>query len=140
MRRSREHGDLVAEYLRAGFTKPQAVLLADKILDHRKPWRREIMAVACLVCVISALGWLKVGGVADSIQTNREEVTRQVCEDTNRRHDTTIDQLDALLDQAVARDPANAEQIRQSRDFTVALIDQLVPKRNCAKRVDQVQP
>lgn len=97
----------------------------------RKPWRREILAVALLVLTISVLGWLKVGGVAQDIQDSRLEV----CEDTNDRHDSSDRTLNEILDAAAARHPERQRQIDQSRVTTALLINALVPVRDCEEAI-----
>lgn len=69
------------------------------------------------------------------IQQQRREATLATCEDTNRRHDHTVEALTAGsdLDQEHAPDEAARVEIRRRRDVTIALIDALAPKQDCAK-------
>lgn len=72
--------------------------------------------------------------IAD-VQQSRRDSVRSSCREQNERHDSTVKTLDGLL--KAAPDSAQ-EQIKQTRAFTVILIDTLVPVRNCEERVRQL--
>ncbi len=138
-RRDQDIEQLLDEYRRAGFSDEQSKLLATKIIDERRPWRVEVLAVALVTIIIAVGGWLKLGSVVDEIQDSRESITRSNCEDQNMRNATTLRQLDAVLDQAVQADPRSAEEVDRSRVSTAALINALVPVRDCDHVVAQVE-
>ena len=129
--RASSHEELTAQYVEAGFTQEQGELLADKILDRRKPWRREVLLAGVLAILFSSLISFSTNASIGDIQDSR----LQACEDTNDRHDETIAQLKLLIDAAVAQDPEREDQIRQSQQFTILLIDRLVPVRDCEEFV-----
>lgn len=75
----------------------------------------------------------KLALVVATIQQEREANIGRSCVDQNTRHDNTIRELDARLELASQTlSPAQRAQLEQSRDFTVALIDALAPRRDCA--------
>lgn len=75
-----------------------------------------------------------------TINNERGRNVRNSCEETNRRHNSTVARLDARLDKAKLRaSPAQANRLRESREFTVSLIDALQPVQDCDEVVrDQV--
>jgi hypothetical protein len=100
--------------------------------DNFRRYRRRAYAMFAVLTIAStaALYWL--WSQSHQIQTEREQSIRTACVDQNARHRATVAQLDARLRLAVATaSPAQARQIRQSRAFTVALIDALAPVRDC---------
>lgn len=56
------------------------------------------------------------------------------CEAQNRRHDQAVVTLDRLIAEIP---PENQSRAVETRNFTVALIDALVPKRDCDAVVDR---
>jgi uncharacterized protein YpuA (DUF1002 family) len=72
------------------------------------------------------------------IQESRVESVLNQCHEDNQRHNNTINRLDAQLRELERLHPANAARYRQSRAFTVTLIEALAPKRDCAKRARQL--
>jgi hypothetical protein len=93
-----------------------------------------VIAVAGVVLAILAYG--KINPTIQAIQAERARNVRANCLDTNGRHDRTIATLDRRLQVAVRRaPPAQARQIRASREFTVALINALAPRRDCERLV-----
>lgn len=69
------------------------------------------------------------------IQQSRRDSVLISCREQNSRHDNTVKTLDGLISSSP---PERKTQARQSRAFTVLLIDALVPKRNCQQRVRQL--
>jgi uncharacterized membrane protein len=67
------------------------------------------------------------------IQQSRIDITRDACEDQNRRHDRTIRRLNSLVRKAAAEaaDPARRAQLRASAGGSIFLIDALAPKVDC---------
>jgi hypothetical protein len=64
------------------------------------------------------------------VNAERHRNIVQACRETRRRHDRTVAELDRRLAVAVRRaPPAQVERIRESRAFTVALLDDLAPPR-----------
>lgn len=100
-----------------------------------KPWRRDILLVAALGLILIGVIGLKAINTANDVQEAREDAIRTTCQETNERHDNTIEALDDALDRAEHLHPAQAEQIERSRTFTVLLINALVPKQDCEQRV-----
>lgn len=126
-RRAADHPKLVAQYLKAGFSKDQAELLVNKILDRRQPWRPDIVLACGLTLMISTgIGLLTSASIGD-IQASRIEA----CEDTNQRNQTTVAALNSLTDQAILDHPEREAQLNQSRDSSILLINALVPVRDC---------
>lgn len=74
----------------------------------------------------------RLAGIVDQIQAERKANIEKNCRDLNARNVATVRELDARL--AAARSqlsPAERAQLKESRDFTVALIDALAPRRDC---------
>jgi hypothetical protein len=71
--------------------------------------------------------------LAEAIQVQRAASLRLLCTEQNGRHDRTVRELDRRLALAVRMaSPSRARRIRESRAFTVALIEALAPHRDCA--------
>jgi cell division protein FtsN len=102
-----------------------------------------LVALAVIVGIIAATGVVlailaygKINPTIQAIQAERARNVRANCLDTNDRHDRTIATLDRRLQVAVRRaPPAQARQIRASREFSVALINALAPRRDCERLV-----
>jgi hypothetical protein len=71
-----------------------------------------------------------------AIQQQRVDAIRSSCQETNARHDQTIKTLKGLV--ARIDDPAQRARAHRNLAGTLALIDALVPKQNCAARVRRV--
>ena len=65
------------------------------------------------------------------IQEEREFATRFTCEDINARHRRTLKVLDDRIKRLIRTNPERAAQVKESREFTVLLIEAIVPLRNC---------
>lgn len=111
----------------------------------------RVITLIAMSFALSAL--LGVSGTVNKIQQSRKDNTLIACRDQNARHDRTIITLDTGLLSAIGvRAPNNdsadaveertrvslaavpgtrADQLRQTHDFTVLLIDALAPKQNC---------
>lgn len=76
------------------------------------------------------------------IQQQRREATFETCQDQNDKNDHTKQALLAgsSKDQLDAPDGAARLEIRRRVAVTIALIDALVPKQDCAKLVKQRVP
>lgn len=68
---------------------------------------------------------------ATQIQQQRYDTVYATCIDTNQRHDRTIRKLQALSADYIKKHPAQKSQIKANIQGNIALIDALVPKRNC---------
>lgn len=71
------------------------------------------------------------------IQQSRIEITREACEEQNRRHDRTIRRLNRLIVEAKRRDPARAAEITRSSKGSILLIDALQPHQDCAALIEK---
>lgn len=167
-RERRHEQGRVEDYTAVGFSEPEAQLLHQKILDRRKPWRREVVyGTALSILVASGIGVLSLINNSERIDDNkaaieqvtqsREDAIRSTCKDTNERHDNTVTALRALSDQQLS--PAEvvtaliaagftepqAQVIvtlrgdpKQQFKSTLALINALAPKLDCQKRVEEL--
>lgn len=63
------------------------------------------------------------------VQAERKRNVRGNCEDVNQRHDNAAARLDGLIEQI--EDPIRRAAAERSKDFTLTLIDAIVPERNC---------
>jgi hypothetical protein len=106
--------------------------------------RRWQISVVSVIAGLAMAGAFAVAGAylvglsarTDSIQASRAENVRANCTEQNERHDNTIRTLDSVLRDAKRRaSPARREQLAQSRESTVLLINALAPKRDCEQRV-----
>ena len=101
-------------------------------MTNSRAWR--VVASAGLVLgasctLLTAVLFSKQEANTAAIQAQRVDAIRSNCVDTNARHDQTINTLKGL----VARLPDPADRARAQRNIagTIALIDALVPKRDC---------
>ena len=72
---------------------------------------------------------------AAEIEESRRDVLIRACREQNVRRARTIRELDRRL---AALPPESRDRARESRDFTLALIEQLAPHRDCVKRADRL--
>lgn len=75
--------------------------------------------------------------LAVAIQNSRLEAVRTACEEGNARHDATIKALDTRIRELsrIAVTPEQRARIQASRASTIALINALAPRLDCAARV-----
>lgn len=99
--------------------------------------REMVTSWALVLTVVATVGAgvsLATGLLA--IQHERADSIRRACIEQNARHDATVATLDRLLAERMNEvPPARRAQLRDSRRFTVLLIDALAPKRDCSARV-----
>jgi hypothetical protein len=74
---------------------------------------------------------------AVGIERSRKDVIRRSCQESNRRHDATIEQLDKVI---ADLPPGRRARAEAGKKYTVALIDQLQPKRDCMARAERLIP
>ena len=99
-----------------------------------------------LVVVMTAIFALSVLNVNDrvaattdfteAVQQSRVESLVDQCRESNRRHDKTIETLDAVIAK-LPRGPKRREA-NANRRGTVALINALAPKRHCVARAHRL--
>lgn len=76
--------------------------------------------------------------VARDIEAGVERSLRVTCESINMRHDRAISELNKQIDKLrPSLTDEEIERVERSRDANVALIDALVPKRDCPEYVRQ---
>lgn len=94
----------------------------------------RIVVIVNSLAIVAALGLLLLA--FQTIQQSRVSALRNSCEDTNQRHARTIQ----TLDERIAKlPPAQQVRARASRDFTLALIDDLAPQtRDCDARAHRL--
>lgn len=98
-------------------------------------WRLLIVA-AFLIGGGGTVLLLSTSRKTDELAQTRRQAIIVSCEDSNRRHDNAIRQLDRLIGQ-IPPGPRR-ERARQSRASTVLLIDALAPKFDCEARADRL--
>lgn len=77
--------------------------------------------------------------LAVAIQMSRIEIVRSSCEEGNKRHDATIKALDKRIREvSKTATPSQRARIQASRASTIALINALAPRFDCAARVRAV--
>lgn len=67
----------------------------------------------------------------DDIQRERADSIRRSCDETNQRNIDTKHRLDQLIDAIPSENAEERAALVRSQAFTVALIDALVPVRDC---------
>jgi hypothetical protein len=98
-------------------------------------------AVAVAFAAAGAALWFNsnrttdVAEVTAQIQAERAVNIRRSCEETNARHDGTIAELHSLV--AAIPDPARRARAQDGMAGTIALIEALVPKRDCEALVER---
>lgn len=88
-----------------------------------------LVAFAVLIAalaVVVALALTQSTQAITDIQASRHDL----CVDQNHHHDRTVRELDSRI---AKLPPAQHRRALASRAFTVALIDSLAPKRDCAR-------
>jgi hypothetical protein len=130
------NGEEIACLLRDQNRKLQDILEHGS-LNFRRYRRRAMVGFLVLVAASTLEGfWL--WQQSQAIQTERARSIRAGCVEQNERNRNTIRQLDIGLAQArVSAGPAQVARIKRSRDFTVSLVDALVPVRDCGALVDR---
>lgn len=143
------------------WTRERITVVLKASIEDRRWLRRHVryiefaVAVFGITIIVTTFGLVnliqengdrarEVRAAVQQIQTEREANIERACLDQNERHDDTIKELDLRLSLATLADPFMAAtariQIKQSRDFTVALIDALAPRRDCAAVKAQLIP
>jgi adenine-specific DNA methylase len=83
------------------------------------------------------LGLRETHSYSEEIQASRQQFFIATCEETNTRHDITIAKLDAIIKNLP---PGERKRLAiENREGNVALIETLVPKRDCAKYARRVE-
>jgi hypothetical protein len=109
------------------------------VLDAVLEWIERHAAIFIVVGMtgLFALGWSVVEQQRE-IRQQRADSIRVSCEEVNTRNRTTVETYDH---QIVAIEPMlkprERAQLKQSRDFTVGLINALAPVEDCNARVRQ---
>lgn len=109
------------------------VAALDPTNDHGGRAIPTLWKIIALLSLVLAGAALLVGvWLFSTVNADRAKNIRRSCEEATVRHDNTVRRLDVKLAQAARGvTPARARQIRQSRDFTVSLIDSLSPVQDC---------
>lgn len=112
---------------------------------HKHARSLAVATIAGSFLLVVVLGVSTLAGVfgrttenaefAEAIQDERARATLQACRAQNARHQATV----KTLDRVIAGLPAGPrrQEATERRDGTVALIDALVPLRNCKKLVER---
>jgi hypothetical protein len=116
-------------------------LAVDVVNFPRRAWDRRNQRWGDYVeraALLVALVFIFVG--FHQIATARDQAVRtaleRACNEQNVRHDRTVAKLDELV--VGISDPVRRARAEQNRAGTVALIDALAPKRQCAARARQL--
>jgi hypothetical protein len=123
--------------------------LEDRLTAHAAEVQRRFhrwfiitLSAFAIIALSSTVGLIgfgvvlgKQGKTTDEIQQQRRDFVRGSCTDQNRRHDDTSRRLLRAMRVAIRRNPERREQIRQSSEVSLGLIDSLVPKQNCVQVV-----
>lgn len=106
---------------------------------------RMLAALAGLLVGLGVLNFVLNGDriednerAISSIDQSRVDITFGNCRSLNERNRNTVAAFDARLDAARKSGMFSREELaeaRQSREFTVGLIDALAPKTDCLKQV-----
>lgn len=114
----------------------------DKIVAKMSRRTTIILSVVAVTTILLALANVYLlnenGKRADEIQAERAAAVRASCEETNHRHDSTIAKLHELVAAIPQRQRRLAAQRNQAS--TVALIEALVPRRDCRNVVAATVP
>ena len=125
--------------------------LEKKLDDHAEKLDKRLAAfirqgmivfgILALTNTISLVGFgillSKQGQTTADIQTQRRESILRSCLEQNVRHDNTINQLKIITAANLKQRPKEASKIKESVAPTIALIDALAPKKECAKLVKE---
>lgn len=96
----------------------------------RRSWR----LLAAVALLLAAGSFLFSAYLYTRIQAERSHNIVSNCRDVNDRHDATIRKLDELV---ASRPVDERDRARRNRAGTVALLNAIVPKRDCAALVDR---
>lgn len=92
---------------------------------------KKALFIFSVIGITSAVALFGFTITLGQIKKTRREFVEVSCKDQNRRHDKTIVELRKAQAEAIKRTPQMANQIRTSAQSSIAIIDALVPKRNC---------
>jgi hypothetical protein len=107
---------------------------------------RPVLIAAVVVSLVAsiALGVDALSGVfnraaanrefLDAIQAERARATLEACRAQNRRHDNTVARVN---ERYRTLPPVERREAREGRDYTIALVDALAPKRKCKVLVER---
>lgn len=114
--------------------------------DYKHLAKRNLSILTMLAAIQLGFGLWSVyltdqnGQRVTDIQTSRRDLTLQTCTAQNTRHDDTIRAYDERIAAAVRSGLVPKQQLarlRESRSFTVGLIDTLAPHQDCAALITQ---
>lgn len=117
----------------------RALRAAGRVLDMALGWIDRHAAVFVVIGLVGlfALGW-SVYGQQQEIRQQRADGIRVSCEEVNTRNRTTVKTYDRQIAGIEPRlKPRERAQLKESRDFTVGLINALAPVEDCNARVRQ---
>lgn len=115
---------------------------ADEVKARFHRWFVISLAAFAIIALSSAAGLVgfgvllqNQGKVTHDIQLQRRANIRGNCEDQNQRNYVTIQRLNKALIFATKQHPERKEQIRQSSQVSIGLINALAPHQDCRQVV-----
>lgn len=101
------------------------------IEDRFERWfRRGLIAFAVMaLCCFAALFGFAIN--LHEIKSNRELFVREACEQTNGRHDQTLARFEEAAAEGKRKHPELAQEIEESRDSNIGIIEALAPHQDC---------
>lgn len=115
---------------------------AQAVSDRFHRWLVIGLAAFSIIALSSAAGLVgfgillnKQGNVTQDIQQQRAATIRGNCEDQNQRNYSTVVKLNKAVAFEIKKHPARAEQIRQSAEVSIGLINALAPHQDCVQVV-----
>jgi hypothetical protein len=117
----------------------RALRAASRALNLVLEWIDRHAAIFVVMGLVGlfALGWSVVHQQRE-IRQQRADSIRVTCEEVNTRNRTTVETYDHQIAAIEPKlKPRERAQLKQSRDFTVGLINALAPVEDCKARVRQ---
>lgn len=81
-------------------------------------------------CVAGLVGY---GLLLGDLQETRKEFVFTSCKAQNERHDKTIAEFEKASKEAVKRHPELADEIKESKEANLEIIEALTPEQDCKK-------
>lgn len=115
---------------------------ADRIEARlRKFYLKALIAIAIIgltsAVALAGFGYLlrKQHDTTNAIQEQRKESIFRACDDQNKRHDNSFTEFNKAAADYIKKHPKEADQVRESVDANLAIIEALSPKQECDKVV-----
>lgn len=88
--------------------------------------------------ILAALSMMLSAYLFRYVQLSRERSVITSCQETNERHDATLLEVKRQIELLEEAGDPRAKRARAGLAATVALVEQMLPRRNCERRAERL--